>query len=77
MQTKLKKHDKVRLLVDPDPEFIEYDPEHIDSQPEIKKGATGEVNVILPNGQYHIEVKDEKGNTIAYVPMDEQFLEAC
>jgi len=74
MQTKFRKHAKVRLLAVPNPEYIEYSPEE---NREIKKGMTGKVNVILPNGQYHIEIIDEKtGKTIAYVPMDEEFLEA-
>jgi len=77
MQTLLKQHDKVKLLVDPDPEYIEYDTE-VESQgqhPEIKKGMLGEINMILPNGQYHVKVFNSEGKEIAYVPMDEQFLE--
>jgi hypothetical protein len=73
MQTKFKRHQRVKLLLDADPEYVEYQPGH--KEP-IKKGMTGKVNVILPNGQYHVEIIDEKGETIAYTPMDEEFLEA-
>ncbi|MFX0212153.1 MAG: hypothetical protein ACFFDT_39635 [Candidatus Hodarchaeota archaeon] len=75
MQTKFKKHDKVRLLIDPDPEYVEYYPEFVDSKPQIKKGMIGEINVILPNGEYHVRIFDEEGKEIAYVPMAEDFLE--
>ncbi|MBU0466657.1 MAG: hypothetical protein KJ718_02725 [Nanoarchaeota archaeon] len=80
MQTIFKRHTKVKLLIDPDPEYIEYDPEF---DPEktgkplaIKKGMNGKVNVILPNGQYHVEVLNKEDKTIAYVMMDEEFLQA-
>lgn len=78
MQHKFRKHDKVRLLLDPDPEFIEYDTEKEseDQHPEIKKGMVGEINIILPNGQYHVKIVDEDGKDVAYVPIDEEFLEA-
>lgn len=73
MQTKFKRHQKVRLLVDPNAEYVEY---YSDEQIPIKKGMTGKINILLPNGQYHVEIIDEKsGETIAYVPMDEEFLE--
>ncbi len=85
MNTKFKRGDKVRLLLDPDPEYIEYheDEEGNISEVPIKKGMTGEINVLLPNGQYHVEIyssgtkpnsKDKK--IIAYVPMSEDYLEA-
>ena len=78
MQTKFKRHDKVKLLADPDPEYIEYNPDldDLETKPEIKKGMTGEINILLPNGQYHVRVFDKKGKEIAYVPMSEEFLEA-
>lgn len=75
MQHKFKKHQEVILLVNPDPEYIEYSPDYDEEKPQIKKGARGKVNVILPNGQYHVEVLDENGNVIAYVPMSEEYLE--
>jgi hypothetical protein len=77
MQHKFKRHDKVRLLIDPDPEFVEYDTE-VESRgehPQIKNGMVGEVNVVLQNGQYHVRVLDEGGKAVAFVPMDEEFLE--
>ena len=76
MNTKFKKHEKVRLLIDPDPEYTEYDPAYDEQKPSIKKGALGRINVILPNGQYHVEILDENNNTIAYVMIDEDFLES-
>ncbi|MFH1803035.1 MAG: hypothetical protein ABH864_06340 [archaeon] len=76
MDTKFKRHDKVRLLIDPDPEYIEYDPNHVETKPPIKKGMVGKINMILPNGQYHVEIIDEEEETIGYVPMDEEFLKA-
>ncbi len=72
MQTKFKRHQKVKLLADPDPEYVEY---YDDSKPEIKKGMLGKINILLPNGQYHVEIIGKKGETIAYAPMNEEFLE--
>ena len=77
MQTKFKRHQGVRLVRDPDPEYIEYHTELSDEeQVPIKKGMKGKVNIILPNGQYHVEILDKKGNTLAYVAVDEDSLEA-
>jgi hypothetical protein len=73
MQTKYKRHEKVILLVNPDPEYIEYSPE-LEEEPQIKKGMMAEINIILPNGRYHVRILDKKGNTIAYVPMAEEDL---
>ncbi len=64
----------MRLLISPDPEYIEYSPEH-DEQPPIKKGVVGEINVVLPNGQYHVKILDKDSRTLAYVLMSEEFLE--
>lgn len=76
MNPKFKRHDKVRLLVDPDPEFVEYHTENTDDeQTPIKKGMIGEINLLLQNGQYHVKILDDKGRELAYVPMDEDFLE--
>ncbi|MEK6818455.1 MAG: hypothetical protein AABY10_00820 [Nanoarchaeota archaeon] len=72
MQTKFKRHEKVRLLADPNPEFIEY---YSEKEEPIRKGMLGEINVILPNGEYHIKIVDKEGNTIAYVEMSEEYLE--
>lgn len=78
MQTKFKRHQPVRLLVDPDPEYLEYhnpeDEENLNLIP-IKKGMIGKINMLLPNGQYHVQIEDEKGNIIAYCPLNEEDLE--
>lgn len=76
MQTIFKRGDKVVLLTDPDAEYIEY---HNEDNPNfeeipIKKGMVGKINIILPNGRYHVEVLDKQGNTLAYVPMSEEDL---
>ena len=80
MQTKFKRHQLVKLLVDPDPEYIEYhnldDEENTDEHIPVEKGMKGRVNIILPNGQYHIEVFNEKGNLIAYCSVSEDDIEA-
>ena len=73
MQTKFKRHQEVRLKSDPDKEYIEY---YDDKEPPIKKGMTGKINILLPNGQYHVEIIDENGDAVAYVVMDEELLEA-
>ena len=76
MQTLFKRHDKVRLLIDPDTEYIEYHTENTDDeQVPIKKGMIGKINVILPNGQYHVKILDKKGREFAYVMIDEEYLE--
>jgi hypothetical protein len=76
MQTKFKRHDKVRLLLDPDPEYIEYHTENTgEEQIPIKKGMTGEINIILQNGQYHVKILDDQGKELAYAPMAEEYLE--
>ncbi len=78
MQTKFKRHQKVKLLVDPNPEYVEYHnaEEDLENQPKIKKGMLGKINIILPNGQYHVEILDKKDKTVAYVAIDEESLEA-
>ena len=42
----------------------------------ITAGMKGKINIILPNGQYHVDIKDASGETIAYVAMDEESLES-
>ncbi len=76
MQTKFKRHEKVRLLADPDPEYIEYSEEYDEEKPRIRKGMTGKINILLSNGKYHVEILDEKGDVIAYIPMAEEYLES-
>jgi len=79
MNNKFKRHQKVRILINPNLEDIEYHTENsdIDNLPEIKKGTIGQINVILPNGQYHVEILNEDGEPIAYLPLDEESLESA
>tara|TARA_Y100000310_G_C20209022_1_gene590443 strand:- start:340 stop:588 length:249 start_codon:yes stop_codon:yes gene_type:complete len=77
MNTKFKRGEKVKLIRDPSPEYVEYHTENTEhEQTPITKGMTGKVNVILQNGQYHIEVFDENGKEFAYVPVDEDSIES-
>ena len=74
MQTKFKRHQKVKLLTNPLPDDTEP---HQDPPVQITSGMKGEVNLILQNGQYHIKVlSDDKKEILAYVAMDEENLEA-
>ena len=75
MQTKFKRHQSVRLLRNPNVDYIEYSQEYLESQPPIKKGMKGKINMLLQNGQYHVDILDEKGETIAYLPVSEEDLE--
>ncbi len=71
MNTKFKRHQKVKLMITPFKEDIEaYEEEN----PNIKKGMVGEVNMILPNGRYHILIKGKNEKKIAYVVADEEVL---
>ena len=77
MQTKFKRQQKVKLISTPNPEYTEYHTENTDDEEiPIVKGMTGKVNIILPNGQYHVVITDKKGNELAYVKVDEEELEA-
>ena len=79
MQTKFKRHQKVRLLRAPNLEDVEpyFDhPEKEVKEINIEVGMIGEINIILPNGQYHVKILDKKGETIAYAAFDEESLEA-
>lgn len=77
MNTLFKKHQKVKLLRDPNPEYIEYHTELTGSEEvPIKKGMIGIINLILPNGDYHIKILDKNGEELAYVTADEQSLKA-
>ena len=72
MNTKFKRHDKVRLLISPSESDIEsYEEENV----KINKGTIGEINMLLSNGRYHILVRNEKDVKIAYVVADEEALE--
>ncbi len=78
MQTKFKRHQAIKVLRGPDPEYVEY---HNEDDPNFKeipiqKGMKGKINILLPNGQYHVEILDDKGETLAYAPMNEEDLEA-
>lgn len=73
MQTKFKRHQKVKLLTAPLAEDIEP---YTDPPTPIKAGMVGKINLILSNGQYHVEIINEKDEAIAYVAMDEENLEA-
>jgi hypothetical protein len=79
MNTKFKRHQEVILLTTPDKEYIEYHDEKEDTQENpnipIVKGMKGKINLILPNGKYHVEILNEEGKTIAYAPFDEDDLE--
>lgn len=72
MQTKFKRHQKVKLLISPLEEDIES---YAEDDVKVKPGAIGEVNIILPNGRYHLKISDKKGDALAYVAMDEENLE--
>ena len=78
MQTKFRRHQKVKILRVPDIEYVEYHDtlEENEKKPEIKPGMKGEVNVILPNGQYHVEIFSDEGKSIAYAPFDEDSIES-
>ena len=78
MNTKFKRHQLVTIKVSPDKEYIEYHNSDESDQEEIpiKAGMKGRINILLPNGQYHVEILDEKGNLIAYAPFSEDDLEA-
>ncbi len=75
---KFKRHQTVHLLRDPDPEYVEYHNEDDSGFKEIPvtKGMKGRINVLLSNGQYHVEIFDTKGAILAYAPMGEEDLEA-
>ena len=73
MQTKFKRHQSVKLLRAP---LIEDVEPYAEPPVEIIKDMHGKVNLILPNGQYHVEIIDDKGETIAYIAIDEDGLEA-
>ena len=77
MELKFKRHQKVKLLRVPDPEYVEYHTIEENEKVPIKPGMSGKVNVILSNGQYHVEIFDENGKSIAYAPFDEDSLEAA
>lgn len=79
MNNKFKRHQIIKIKIPPNKEYIEYnfeDNEHAD-EVEIDIGMKGKINLILPNGQYHVEIMDAKGNIIAYAAFDEESLETA
>ncbi len=72
MQTKFRRHQKVELLVKPNDEYVEPAEGHEDVN--IKKGMPGKINIVLPNGQYHVEILNKKGERVAYAVMSEDDL---
>jgi len=79
MQTRFKRHQLVRILKRPDPEYIEYAEEGDPNFKEmpIKEGMLGRINILLPNFQYHVAIFDPEDKTkiIAYAPFEEDDLE--
>lgn len=60
----------------PNPEYVEYSEfEENPSSIVIKVGMNARINILLPNGQYHVEILDDKGNVVAYAPFSEDDLE--
>lgn len=74
MNTKFRRHQKVELLRDANPDLVEYHDELGTKSVPIKKGMTGKINIILPNGKYHVEILNDKGEVIAYAPFSEDEL---
>ncbi len=77
MQTRFKRHQAVRLVHGPDPAYVEY---HNEDDPDFEEvpiiaGMRGKINILLPNGQYHVEILDGKGKTLAYIACSEDDLE--
>ena len=77
MHTKFKRRQLVTIRKAPDPDYVEY---HNEDNPDfkeipLKKGMKGRINILLPNGKYHVEIFDKKGNILAYAPFDEEYLE--
>jgi len=73
MHQKFKRHQTIRILAIPNEEYVEY---YSENKVPIKRGMKGKINMLLPNGQYHVELIDDKGNVIAYAPFNEEELEA-
>ena len=73
MQTKFKRHQKVKLLVNPKEDDVEP---YKDPPQKIKANMIGKINILLPNGRYHVRIEDDDGEEVAYVAMDEEQLEA-
>lgn len=72
MQTKFKRHQDVKINISPNPEYVEF---HEGVIAPISPGMKGKINILLPNGQYHVEIFDSDGNSVAYAAMNEEDLE--
>ena len=68
-----KRHQLVRLKSIPNAEYIEYHEGHEEEQ--IHSGMKAKINLIMSNGQYHVEIFNEKDELIAYALMHEEELE--
>jgi hypothetical protein len=73
MQTKFKRHQDVIIKNAPNPEYVEYHEGHDDAP--IQAGMKGKINLIMPTGEYHVEIFDKSGTLIAYALMHEEELE--
>jgi hypothetical protein len=73
MNTKFKRHERVRLLATPREQDVEP---YKDPPVKIVSGMEGTINILLPNGRYHVKISDKKGDEVAYVAMDEEQLES-
>lgn len=73
MHAKFKRHQKVVLLAMPKEDDIEL---YVPAPHNIRSGTIGFINLLLPNGRYHVRIEDSEGNEVAYVAMDEEQLKA-
>lgn len=71
MDTKFRRQEYVILKRAP----LSEDTEPWIEEIAVKAGMKGKINVILPNGRYHVEIYDENGKVVAYAAMDEDDLE--
>ena len=71
-----KRHQLVKIKVVPDPEYVEYHETDAPEQP-LKRGMLARVNIMLPNGRYHVEIlnPDNTAEVLAYAPFDAEQLE--
>lgn len=77
MNTKFKRHQEVKILRSPDKNYVEY---HNEDDPKFEEtpitpGMKGTINIILPNGQYHVRI-DKGKEILAYALFNEEDLEA-
>ncbi len=72
MNTAFKRHQAVTILRIPDLDRVEW----YEKEQPLTKGMQGTINILLPNGQYHVEIKDKAGNILCYAPFNEEDLQA-